>query len=528
MSYVPIPEGQQNWDVPVNAAFVDQDARISVNEGEIDSLQQSRNNVKQFGAVGDGTTDDTAAIQAAIDAGGITFFPAGTYIVTTVQARLGSVLEGVGRSGFIATSAAQASTLKLKNTSNVPLLNGAVNISNVVIRNLNFDGNKANNTTGNIINLVDGSAQDTAWHIVDCYLNNSANDGIYVGTGRQAVKVNRTWILRSDNNGIVLNGNDAGLDTVLCGTSGSNGIYIGASVQHISNSDVWSAGADGIVLDNAQMVDLSGVGIDRHQSRGVYVISGTVSIRGCLFHSNSQSANGASPHIRLDAGTANIAGNIFGTDGFANNPNYAISADTDAFVRESSNHVISGSVTVGYMSAPRQITSDAPEWQAYDHGLLGWSQDPANCTGQAVSVTGEVYFIRVPVRHTSTITNIVCTVTTLGATLTAGQNLVGLYDSAGNKLGESADQSVAFTTIGTKTIPLVTPVVVQPGFYYAAIMSNGTTPAQFLRGNSQSSSSINVGSALRYLNITGQTSLGATFTPGSAATNNNARWAAFS
>jgi hypothetical protein len=41
-------------------------------------------NVKDFGAKGDGVTDDTQAIQAAIDAGNVVFFPSGTYMVDAV------------------------------------------------------------------------------------------------------------------------------------------------------------------------------------------------------------------------------------------------------------------------------------------------------------------------------------------------------------------------------------------------------------------------------------------------------------
>ena len=42
------------------------------------------NNVKDFGAVGDGVTMDTAAIQRAIDAGGVVNFPPGTYLTGTL------------------------------------------------------------------------------------------------------------------------------------------------------------------------------------------------------------------------------------------------------------------------------------------------------------------------------------------------------------------------------------------------------------------------------------------------------------
>jgi hypothetical protein len=40
-------------------------------------------NVMDYGAVGDGLTDDTAAIQDALDVGGTVFFPAGDYLITT-------------------------------------------------------------------------------------------------------------------------------------------------------------------------------------------------------------------------------------------------------------------------------------------------------------------------------------------------------------------------------------------------------------------------------------------------------------
>ena len=66
-------------------------------------------NVFDFGAVGDGVTDDTAAIQAAIDAlpstGGVVFFNPGTYLISsTLTASTGVLLNGQNRTDLSAAS----------------------------------------------------------------------------------------------------------------------------------------------------------------------------------------------------------------------------------------------------------------------------------------------------------------------------------------------------------------------------------------------------------------------------------------
>ena len=51
------------------------------------------NNVRDFGAAGDGRTKDTAAIQRAIDAGGMVFFPPGVYLSGTLYLKSHGGLE---------------------------------------------------------------------------------------------------------------------------------------------------------------------------------------------------------------------------------------------------------------------------------------------------------------------------------------------------------------------------------------------------------------------------------------------------
>lgn len=72
--------------------------------------------VKDFGAVGNNSTDDTVAIQNAINSGAkVIWFPAGNYIFTTLTIPLRVTLEGEG---------ADVTYLKTATTGNALLLNG--------------------------------------------------------------------------------------------------------------------------------------------------------------------------------------------------------------------------------------------------------------------------------------------------------------------------------------------------------------------------------------------------------------------
>jgi hypothetical protein len=77
-------------------------------------------NVKSYGAVGDGVSDDTAAIQAALNAGGTVYIPDGAYVISsmlTVSGRSSGGLVGNGSGSIIIANAAMTAMLKVSSSS---------------------------------------------------------------------------------------------------------------------------------------------------------------------------------------------------------------------------------------------------------------------------------------------------------------------------------------------------------------------------------------------------------------------------
>jgi hypothetical protein len=115
-----------------------------------------------------------------------------------------------------------------------------------------------------------------------------------------------------------------------------------------------------------------------------------------------------------------------------------------------------------------------------DYGLIAWSIDPASATAASAFVSGAGKTALLYVPYATPITNILLEITTAGTSLTAGQSFAALYNADGTTLlGQTVDQSTAFASTGTKTMPLATPyVMTAPGLVKVMFWSvfGGTAP----------------------------------------------------
>ncbi|SRR6266568_3650538 len=143
--------------------------------------------------------------------------------------------------------------------------------------------------------------------------------------------------------------------------------------------------------------------------------------------------------------------------------------------------VITGSLTVGGAA----ITSNAsPSTQPTDLGYQSWAYDPIGCRAGQILTSGVLFMVRLQIRQSLSLSTIYIGVTTPGSGLTAGQNLVGLYNSSGTLVGSTGDQATSWTTgSAEKIISLTSSAAVTAGFYWVGILSNGTTPPTLAVGS---------------------------------------------
>jgi len=183
----------------------------------------------------------------------------------------------------------------------------------------------------------------------------------------------------------------------------------------------------------------------------------------------------------------------------------------------------------------REYPSTAPA----DMGFQGWTFDPAITSNvillSTVAAAGVSATIVIPVAQAFTVARGVSLIlTTPGATLTASQNLVAVYQGNATVgiplVGTSADQSatwVGATGLITAGGGTLVGQVVYPPFVTVALWFNGTTAPTFQRGV-QSPGLNGLGAPFRYGTAGSGLTTAAPATLGAVTSGQYAIWAAIS
>jgi len=167
--------------------------------------------VKDFGAVGDGTTDDTAAIQAAVNTNKSVGFPTGRYKVTDTitipNNHVGQILYTLNGNGVTPSVALKPNAEIIGTLSNGSDLASAKPMFLVQASGVKFEGLFLNNTsnTNNGIGIkveltATGQKDDGDGNYTHCMLGNWKYGIYHIGRG---IGVNDCTIFTSDT-GIVL------------------------------------------------------------------------------------------------------------------------------------------------------------------------------------------------------------------------------------------------------------------------------------------------------------------------------------
>ena len=252
--------------------------------------------VRQFGAKGDGKSDDTKAIQAAIDAAGpsgAVFVSPGVYLTSELHLRPHVSLIGIAGWSYRASG---GSVLRLNGPQAACLLNitGAFGVS---IDGLSLEGgNLGQNTHGIFLNKPDYGKEEDAFRIERSQISHFSGDG---------VRLFRAWCFSIRHCMIAHNGGDGvslkGWDGFLLDNwfSGNRGAGFGAREENASctftaNRIEWNG--EGIVIAGGDGYNITGNFFDRSGGCALVLRQGAhgpcqqMSITGNFFKRSGKSA----------------------------------------------------------------------------------------------------------------------------------------------------------------------------------------------------------------------------------------------
>ncbi|QBG46860.1 hypothetical protein EGM51_05410 [Verrucomicrobia bacterium S94] len=294
-------------------------------------------NVRDFGAVGDGRHDDTAAFNRAMKAAtagsGVVYIPAGTYMIHPVKVPSHIALKGDSNWAYENKTGTDSdfegrTTLKALSGDARALLD-CYDARGTRIIGLTLDGNKLGESMHGIYARHTGCEL----HLVveDCRINHFTGAGIRLEKA-WVFAIRRCLIMWNGQHGIDCTGGYDGwvIDTMLTANTGAGfyargdapegmseqekkeiGFFGCASVAMTANRIEWNT-EGGIMIENSNSMQVNGCSIDHNFGPGIKMIHSTANtITGCKIRTNGVDAEGLnSSQIWLeDAQGAVVTGN---------------------------------------------------------------------------------------------------------------------------------------------------------------------------------------------------------------------------
>lgn len=289
--------------------------------------------VKDFGAIGDGVTDDTAAIQAAVDAtptGTTIYFPAGTYAVSDeIRINKPLVVRGAGPGSFIADTGG-AYLKQTDNTKNgftlVPTAGGYAFGQWGILDVHFFDLAVVGPATGNRAQYgigVDTSVNGGDYHVRECTFNN-----LNIRYFNTAVNLTGICYL-NDFYGSCFSYCDNGFELARGAASDTGGQtrFFGTAIDLITNDCIrWNLDtvSGDIALFGCTLADAKRGLVSNEEA--------TITAHGCSFEALQNAGSGAGVYIEIKEANPNSdsAKNIVGCKFFNNDASIWLDKTTSA------------------------------------------------------------------------------------------------------------------------------------------------------------------------------------------------------
>lgn len=266
--------------------------------------------VKDFGAAGNGTTDDYAAFQAALDAAGSgsLHVPSGTY-------RIGTALQVTATNGLrVCGDGAYCTTLQADFDGNALTFQGCSFCS---VQELCVQHANAHTGAGLAFQGEGGS------NLVDrCFFANNTTNGLaFVGTAlvyQSSNRVNRCLFLQNGTHQLLFQySNDGEVTDCAFGNATAPYSTSGCYLQHASagsytGCEHWG-NVNALVLEDCHYVRIADNRFEESRQAAVAVDGSThCNFGGNLLHTNSQASTGTYSALQLDdVQWWNINGNHF-------------------------------------------------------------------------------------------------------------------------------------------------------------------------------------------------------------------------